>query len=153
MCEDLWANIRRRAKIFGQISADVRRSVVGKYQKTCEDLREVSDFFNGSLPQGQISSDMENMWANIRKCAKICGQILVLVRISVGQYQLMCEDPRANTCRSAKIYCGQISVDARRFVGQYQQISKDQWANCSRHAKICGKITVVLRSYVGKYQQ
>ena len=46
----MWANISRRAKICGQISADAQRSALGKYQKTFEDL-----------------------WANISRHVKISG--------------------------------------------------------------------------------
>ena len=113
MYEDLWANISRRAKIFGQISVDVRRSVVGKYQKTCEDLR-----------------------ANIVRCAKICGQISEDVQRSLFKFQQTCEDMWANIITGAKIF-GPISVDARRSKGKYLQKCKDLlWANISRCAKI-----------------
>ena len=125
MYEDLLANISRRAKIFGQISVDVQRSL-GQYQQTCKDIwANISRC--AKICCGQISEDLrrskgkyhqtcKNMWANIKRHAKVCGQVLVLVQRSVDQYQMRRKDPRANTCRSAKIYCGQISVDARRFV-------------------------------------
>ena len=69
----LWANISRCAKIFCQVSAEVRRSF-GKYQKMCIDL-----------------------WANISRCAKIFWQISAKVRrYAQGKYQQTCEYILAN---------------------------------------------------------
>ena len=86
ICEDLWANIRswanirRRGKICGNISADVRKSV-GKLQQTCEDL-----------------------WLNISSCAKLRGQITAdAQRFALGKYQKTFEDLWANISRHVKI--------------------------------------------------
>ena len=57
----------RREKIFGQISANVQRSVVGIYHQTCKEI-----------------------WANISKCAEIIGQISTDVKRSKGKYQQTC---------------------------------------------------------------
>ena len=106
MCKDLlWANIRRRAEIFRQISADVRSFAVGKYKQTCKDLQRanISRYENDS-------------------------------RRSVGKYQKTCKDHFANISRQAKI-CGQISEVVRRSVGKYQQTCEDLWAQSGVNTK------------------
>ena len=117
MCKDLlWANIRRRAEIFRQISADMGSFAVGKYQQTCKDLQR----------------------ANISRYAKIIGQISEDLRRSFCKYQQTSAGLWANI-RSCVNICGQISEDVGRSVGKYQQTRKDLlWANISRHVKISG---------------
>ena len=126
MCEDIWENISKCAKIFGQISEDVRR-YFGKYQQTCNDL-----------------------WENRRE--KNGGQISAVVQRYLGQYQQTRKDPRANISWYAKTFW-QISADVwRSIVGKYQKMCKDLlWANISRYARICGKISVDMQRSFGKY--
>ena len=108
-CEDMWANISRRANICGPISVHVQRSF-SKYQQKCEDRL-----------------------ANINRRAKIyCGKISADVQRSFGKYHLTCKDLWENIRRRAK-FCGQISADGQRSVG------KDLWANIRICSKIwCG---------------
>ena len=75
-----FANIRIRAKICcGQISADVRRSF-GKYQKMCNDLwANISSHATNFCKYQNMCKDL--LWSDMSRGAKI-----------VGKYQQTCED-------------------------------------------------------------
>ena len=161
MCEDLWANIRRCAKIYRQISADVRRYAVGKYQKTFKDLlANISR--RAKFCCGQISEEVpceqyqqkckDLQRANIRSPGKIILQISADMPRSAAKYQKLCKDLWANIRTRGKI-CGHILADVRRSSGKSQQTCEDLWLYISSCAKLRGQILAdAQRSALGKYQ-
>ena len=107
-CKDLWAIISRRAKTFWQISGDLQRSF-GKYQQTCKDrLANISS--GAKICWRQISADKQDLLLNIRRHAKICGQISADIQRSFGKYQQPSEDPLWENIRLCARIFGKISV-------------------------------------------
>ena len=83
--------------------------------------------------------------------SKILGQISANVLGSLGKYQQMGKDIRANVSRRAKICCGQISAYVQRYVGKYQQTCKNLLENIRRRVNICGQISEDMRRFKRKY--
>ena len=81
-----------RCAFFWQISSDLRK-YVGKYQKKWEDL-----------------------WANIRSSAKICGQISADAQNCFGKYQQTCEDLWAQSGVGTKYHNDSELLKWRHFI-------------------------------------